>query len=201
MAYTGLTNEGSSSYAGGATGNPKGYAGNSFGALKYNVNSMLGWVFGKPSDNDVYIYSDIVFSNPDSQNFVNISNLDTVLFTYSNSTAFADQVLAKILSSTMSDGDNVLQPQSLSISQYKALYAKSDGLLNMSWLPWNVMSILDKTSGNYNIKTYYDGGVLNVNPLRREVLFIKLFMFLKISGISLGSYALIKYGIKKYKND
>ena len=199
MAYTGLTNEGSSNFAGNNSGNPTGYAGNSFGALKYNVNSMLGWVFGKPTDNDVYIYSDIVFSNPNSQDFVNISNPNTVLFTYSNSTAFADQVLAKILSSTMANGDNVLQPQILSISEYKALYAKSDGLLGMSWLPWNVMGLSDGT--NYNVKQYYDGGVLNINPLRREVLFIKLFTFLKISGISLGSYALIKYGMKKYRND
>ena len=71
----------------------------------------------------------------------------------------------------------------------------------MSWLPWNVMAILDKTSGNYNIKTYYDGGVIYVNPLRSEVLWIKLFTFLKLNGISLGSYALIKFGIKKYRND
>ena len=197
MAYTGSTSEGSSNFAGNNSGNPLGYAGNSFGALKYNINSMLGWVFGKPSDNDVYIYSDIVFSNPDSQNFVNISNPNTVLFTYSNSTAFADQVLAKILSLTMSDGENVLQPHSLSISQYKTLYGKSDAMLGMTWLPWNVMGLSDGT--NYNIKTYYDGGVVNVNPLRREVLWIKLFTFLKISGISLGSYALIKYSYKYIK--
>ena len=47
MAYTGLTNEGSSAYTGGASGNPTGYAGNSFGALKYNVNSMLGYFKSK----------------------------------------------------------------------------------------------------------------------------------------------------------
>ena len=55
MAYTGLTNEGSSNFAGNNSGNPKGYAGNSFGALKYNVNSMLGWVFGNPSDPAIVI--------------------------------------------------------------------------------------------------------------------------------------------------
>ena len=204
MAYTGLTNEGSSNFAGNNSGNPKGYAGNSFGALKYNVNSILGWVFGNPTGNDVYIYSDIVYANPNNtltdQTFVDILNPNTIIFNY-QSTTYADQVLVKILSAIMSAGDNVLNSQSLSPVQYKQMYSKSDGLLNMSFLPWNVMSVLDKTTGNYNIKTYYDGGLLNINPLKKEVLFIKLFAFLKISGISLGSYALIKYGMRKYKTD
>ena len=45
MSYTGLTTQGSSSWAGNNDlQNPLGYAGNSFGALKYNTNAMLGWV-------------------------------------------------------------------------------------------------------------------------------------------------------------
>jgi hypothetical protein len=201
MAYTGVNTQGSSSYAGGSTQNPTGYAGNSFGALKYNLNSMLGWVFGKPTGNDVYIYSDMVFVTIDGKlSFADIANPDVVVFG-AYTVLVGNQVLSNILNAIMVDGDNVLLNQTLTPIQYKEAYSKSDGLLGMSFLPWNVMALLDKTSGNYNIKTYYDGGVLNVNPLRTEVLWIKLFTFLKISGISLGSYALIKIGMRKYKND
>jgi len=201
MAYTGLNTQGSSSYAGAATGNPTGYAGNSFGALKYNLNSMLGWVFGKPTGNDVYIYSDMIFVTIDGKlSFADIANPDVVVFG-AYTVLVGNQVLSNILNAIMVDGDNVLTNQILTPIQYKQTYSKSDGLLGMSFLPWNVMALLDKTSGNYNIKTYYDGGVLNVNPLRSEVLWIKLFTFLKLSGISLGSYALIKIGMRKYKND
>ena len=204
MSYTGLSTQGSSSWAGNNDlQNPLGYAGNSFGALKYNTNAMLGWVFGKPTGNEIYMYSDIIYNeqngSPQGQEYCDIADPSTVLFTELN--LAYNIILTTIVSSIMTAGGNTLHSTSLSPTDYKATYAKSDGLLNMSFFPWNPMGILDKTTGNYNVKTYWSGGVVNVNPLRREILFIKLFTFLKISGISLGSYALIKYGMKKYKND
>ena len=204
MAYTGLTTQGSSSYAGqGNLQNLLGYAGNSFGALKYNVNSMLGWVFGKPTGNEIYMYSDLIYTEISAgqagQEYSDIADPSTVLFTDAN--LAYNIILTTIVSSIMTAGENTLHSNSLSPTDYKKTYGKSDGLLNMSWLPWNPMGILDKSTGNYNIKTYWTGDIVNVNPMRREILFIKLFTFLKISGISLGSYASIKYGMRKYKND
>ena len=204
MSYSGLSTEGSSLYVGQASfQNPLGYAGNSFGALKYNTNSMLGWVFGKPTGDEIYMYSDIVYNEqngtPQGQEYLDIAHSQTVLFTTVNMAY--DKILYTIVSSIMTAGDDTLHFAPLSPTDYKQMYGKSDGLLNMSFLPWNPMGILDKATGNYNVKTYWNGGVVSVNPMRREILFIKLFTFLKISGISLGSYALIKYGMKKYKND
>ena len=185
-------------------GIPLNYAGNSFGALKYNLNSMLGWMLGAPSNVEVYTYSDLFYADPtngdsaSARDYADIAKPSVVLFTYDDTT-YADQTLVKILGAIMMGGDDVLGAASLTPTAYSTLYGASDGLFGRSWLPWNVMGLSDGT--NYNVKTYYDGGVLNVNPLRREVLWIKLFTFLKISGLSLGSYALIKYGMKKYKKD
>jgi hypothetical protein len=183
-------------------GIPQNYAGNSFGALRYNLNSMLGWIFGAPSNVNVYTYSDLFYGDPTNTDsgmiYYDIANPSTVVFT-AYDTTYSDQTLVKIISAIMSGGDDVLSAASLTPIAYSAKYGASDGLFNMSWLPWNVMGLSDGT--NYNVKTYYDGGVLNVNPLRREVLWIKLFTFLKISGLTLGSYALVKYGLKKYKKD
>ena len=185
-------------------GIPLNYAGNSFGALKYNLGSMTGWMLGAPSNVEVYTYSDLVYSDPTNTDspsgiyYSDIANPSVAVFT-AYDTLYSDQTMVKIATAIMGGGDDVLGAVSLTPTAYSALYGASDGLFGRSWLPWNVMGLSDGT--NYNVKTYYDGGVLNVNPLRREVLWIKLFTFLKISGLSLGSYALIKYGMKKYKND
>ena len=81
--------------------------------------------------------------------------------------------------------DDVLQSAIIPVADYVSTYAKSDGLFNMPFLPWNVMGLYDSTADVYRVKTYLEGvtTLINVNPLRREVLLIKFMTLLKIAGI------------------
>ena len=165
-------------------------SGSTFGAMSYNINSMLGWSLGAPTTADVYLYSDLVNSGV---NYYDVADASTVVFT-ANDANYADQTLVKIVSTFMTYGDETLFVTSFTPTDYSTQFSSSDGLIGMSWLPWNVHGVLSADgSGNYCVKTYY--GTLDYvtcNPLRKSALYIKLFTTLKLLGISIGIFALGK---------
>jgi hypothetical protein len=172
-------------------------SGSVFGALKYNINEKLGWMLGSPSATDIYLYSDLVFDNQNGY-YDLASDSSNILFTHLDTT-YPDQTLVKAVSTFMTFGDDVIQIDTYDPKDYVTNFASKDGLMGMTWLPWDVYGIKNK-DGNYNVKHYYGNTVhVTCNPLRREVLSIKMFTLLKIFGISLGVYALIKLIIHEVK--
>ena len=156
-----------------------------------------------PSNSDVYVYSDLCFSVITTESstvydqlemYVDVLAPTIEVFTPS-STTYPDQILVNIIAQIMYRGnlvykgtyiqDDVLQPAIIEVDDYETQFSKSDGLFNLAFLPWNVMGVLDKTANVYRVKTYIAGvsTTINVNPLRKEVLWIKFITLLKIAGI------------------
>lgn len=199
-SVTGIADSGAADVA--PIGIPTGYAGTILGALKYNLNELTGWFIGMPSNSDVYVYSDLCFSVITTQSSTVYDQLEmyvdvlapTIEVFTPGSTTYSDQILVNIIGQIMyRDGkyregyqmDDVLQSGIIDIADYEAAYSKSDGLFNIPFLPWNVMGVLDTTANVYRVKTYLEGvsTLINVNPLRKEVLWIKFITLLKIAGI------------------
>ena len=165
--------------------------GSSMGALKYNINSMLGWRLGDPTASDIYLYSDLVFSIHGGFYYDLVADSSVPLFKI-NDTLYVDQTLVSIVSTVMNYGENTLEATTMDVADYKKQYGSSDGLFGMAWFPWNVMGLLD-ANGNYRVKHYYNSdAIVHCNPMRKEVLYIKIITMLKLIGITFGTYALIK---------
>lgn len=171
--------------------------GSSLSALHYNLNERFQWPkilssTGVPTYEDIYLYSDLAFNSGGNFYYDFKADPSTALF-HPNDTSYPNQTLMKTVTACMTYGDWVIQVNTYSPEEYSTKFASSDGLLGMSWLPWNVTGLPDK-NGNYCVKCYYSAPDVAVkcNPMRREVLYIKMFTILKIFGIGIGSYALIK---------
>ena len=157
---------------------------------------MIDWRLGQPTDDEVSLYSDIVM-NLTSNYYCDV--LGTELWHGSGST-YADQKIVTIENGFYST-NYLMMPDTLDASSYQIQFGNKDGIFGMSWLPWNVYGIAD-SDGVYHVKHYY-GQTDNVmiNPMRKEVLYIKLFTILKLTGITIGTYALIKLMIDLYKRN
>ena len=171
--------------------------GSSFAALHYNLNERFQWpsllsATGHPSAEDIFLYSDLAFNSAGNYYYDFKADPSTALFT-ANDTSYANQKLVEYASLYMTYGDWVIQVNTYSPEDYSTKFSSSDGLMGMSWLPWNVTGLTD-SNGNYCVKYYYNNPDIAVkcNPMRKEVLYIKMFTVLKIFGISIGIFALIK---------
>lgn len=173
-------------------------SGSSFGALKYNINEKLGWMLGSPSATDIYLYSDLIFDNNNGY-YDLIGNPSQPLFNFMDTT-YSDQTLVKAVSTFMTYGDYTVELSTYDPTDYATLFGKSDGIMGISWLPWNVYG-LKNSDGNYCVKHYYANQHFKCNPMRKEVLMIKLFSLLKILGITFGTYALFKLTYKLIKHE
>jgi hypothetical protein len=173
--------------------------GSTFGALKYNLNEKLGWMLGAPSASDVYLYSDLAFDNLGGYyDFCTPSN--KTLFKVNDAT-YPDQTLVKVVSTFMYFGADVIQVSTFDPKDYATQFGKQDGLLGMAWLPWNVYGLKD-ANGNYCVKHYYGTSIyVTCNPMRKEVVYIKMFTILKLIGITFGTYALFKLTYKLIKHE
>jgi hypothetical protein len=168
-------------------------SGSVFGALKYNTNEKLGWLLGGPSASDVYLYSDLAFDNQNGY-YDFVADPTKPLFTYQDTT-FADQTLVQVVSQFMTFGDDVIQVSTFEPKEYATQFASQDGMFGLTWLPWNVYGLKNE-NGIYCVKHYYGNPIyVKCNPLRREVLMIKLYTILKLLGISFGIFAFIKLTI------
>lgn len=171
--------------------------GSSFSALRYNLNERFQWPsllssLGHPSEEDIYLYSDLAFNSGGNYYYDFKADPSTALFKqYDNN--YANQKLVNFTSLYMTYGDWVIQVNNYSPEDYSKKFSSSDGLFGMSWLPWNVTG-LPNSDGNYCVKYYYTNPniAIKCNPMRREVLYIKMFTVLKLFGIGIGFFALIK---------
>jgi hypothetical protein len=154
--------------------------GSSWGAFKYNLNELLGWSFGEPSAEQVQLYSDYVLFNHQLFDLINNDNYNPEKGLPKDDKAYKYCTY-----------DKATYVKHLTISDYKSLYASSDGIFGISFFPWSPVGL--KTSdGNYIAKYRYGLGPIAVNPMRKEVLMIKLITLAKIFGITFGTY----YGVK-----
>ena len=137
------------------------------------------------------LYSDLVFNVSAGFYYDLIADYSVPLFKI-NDTLYVDQTLVSIVSTVMNYGENTLEANTMDVADYKKQYGSSDGLFGMAWFPWNVMGLLD-ANGNYRVKHYYNSdAIVHCNPMRKEVLYIKIITMLKLIGITFGTYALIK---------
>ena len=161
--------------------------GSSLGALKYNINSKIGWRLGDPTPDDIILYSDMVFMNG---GYTDITTEDgSVLFKQYDAN-YPDQTFESAVSNYLTYNDDLTRTM-VDATTYAELHGKNDGLFGMSFLPWSPMGLKSAT-GNYYLKSTQDGKNIPVNPMRREVFMIKLFTIMKIFGISVGGYFLFK---------
>jgi len=170
-------------------------SGSTFGALKYNINEKLGWILGAPTPTDIYLYSDLYFNGAGGYYDI-LSQSGAPLFTTFD-TSYPDQTLVKAVSTFMTYGDWTIATIMYDPKDYVTAFASKDGLMGMSWLPWDVYG-LKGTDGNYYVKHYYNNSQISItcNPMRKEVLFTKLLTLLKIFGIGFGLFALLKISYK-----
>ena len=171
--------------------------GSSFGALKYNLNEMLGWALGNPTEQDIFLYSNLVFSgNGNNGYYIFNESPSAPLFTQ-NGTYADDPTLASLASQFLTYNGS-LQVDTFTATDYATEFAKQDGMFGFSWFPWNVYGLPSAdVSGSYCVRRYVTGtDYIQANPLCKGVMYIKMFTILKLLGISLGTYALIKLAIK-----
>ena len=170
--------------------------GSSFGALKYNINEKIDWRLGNPTAEEIYLYSDLYFDGG-SNSYRDILT-DNVLFKQNDAT-YDDQTLVNVISKVMTYGDMTISKIVLDAKTYETTFSKSDGLFGIAFFKWSPFG-LPNSDGNYCLKTYYGTSqYIAVNPMRREVMIIKLFTVLKIFGISVGTVFLIKLLLKLHK--
>ena len=161
----------------------------SFDALKYNLNEMLGWMLGNPTQSEIYLYSNIADVGPSGLSFAIFNQQQDILFKRYGIYK-VDQTLADSVSNFFTyDGD--IRVDTFNSSDYDSQFSKLDGIFGFSWLPWNVYGLQD-ASGNYCVRRYFYGPYIKANPLCKGVLYIKMFTILKLLGISTGTYALTK---------
>ena len=175
--------------------------GSSFGALKYNINEMLGWALGNPTSQDIFLYSNLAgCTNPSGDGYYifNQSPSEPLFLLYG--TYATDPTLAGLVSQYMVS-TGWLEINTFTATDYATEFAKLDGLFGFSWLPWNVYGLPSAdVSGSYCVRRYFSETdytlYIQANPLCKGVMYIKMFTILKLLGISLGTYALIKLAIK-----
>ena len=171
------------------------------GALKYNTNSLLGWSFGNPSFEEVMLYSDFVLNSwigTKNNTFTNVSDVSGInpIHSQSSGEAYSDEVLQFIFNGFWGEETKTrLYLGLMQADEYKVKYAKADGLFGLTFLPWNLHGI---HAGDYvYFKRDISNNAIMLNPLRSEVLYIKLITTLKIVGVSLPIFLLIKHFVFK----
>ena len=165
-------------------------SGTLFGALKYNINEKIGWRLGTPTADDIIFYADLVDTKGNGYSDI-MTDDGSILFTQYDA-SYPDQTYEAAVSNALTYNYD-LKRINFDATTYSEQFGKIGGLLGMSFLPWSPVGLLDSTTGNYAVKATFDGTkYVSVNPMRREVIMIKLFTVLKIFGISIGSYFLFK---------
>ena len=157
--------------------------GSIWGALMYNINEKFGWMLGDPTPEEVVLYSDLVYS--DNALYDMFLSPETSFKQYEKDEK-KDQKLIDVASNALTYS-NACRIIIYDFPTYQKLYAKTDGLFGFTWLPWNPVGIEKDT--NYWVKLRYDKNTpIKVNPMRKEVLMIKLMTTGKILGISLATF-------------
>ena len=177
--------------------------GSSFGALKYNLNEMLSWALGDPTQQELYLYSNLAncISGSIYTYYIFTKSPSEPLFTQ-NDTYADDPTLAKLVSQFFV-WKGTIQNSTFTSKEYATQFAKKDGLFGFAWFPWNVYGLPSADiSGSYNVRSYsipldnvWDD-YIQANPLCKGSMYIKMFTILKLLGIGIGAYALVKLSIK-----
>ena len=164
--------------------------GSSFGALKYNLNEMLGWILGNPTAQDIFLYSNLAINLGTNSYYIFNQDPTQPLFKQYG-TYTADPTLAGLVSNAMTY-EGGIQVLTLSPADYATQFGKMDGIFGFSWFPWNVYGFTN-SDGNYCVRCYYGtNDYIQVNPMCWGVLQIKAITTAKIGAIVLGIYVLLK---------
>lgn len=110
--------------------------GSSFGALKFNLNKMLGWMLGNPFADEILLYSDFINPGSGIDYYSDFTTPTVKAFVQYNST-YPDQTLQNLVS-TYETYNATMTVTTMSPDDYKTEFASKDGLFGFSWFPWNV---------------------------------------------------------------
>ena len=111
----------------------------SLGALSFNLNQSLGWVFGDATEDQVRTYSDLVWDSSVSKHRDIVGNPAEGFANFAKSTT--DQKYITTASSALS-GPNGRHDNSYAPADYAELFGKEDYLLGMSFFPWSPVGLL-----------------------------------------------------------
>lgn len=176
------------------SGNQHIVKGSLWGALSYNINEMTGWSLGDPKPADIQLYSDLVWDKTVFRDIVG-----EIVDGFANYAKDAkDPKLTTIASGALA-GENGRHETMMTAEEYKSHFGSDGALLGLGFFPWAPTALVK--NGAYRVITRWDKKESHdvyhqVNPLRSEVLMIKLVTLLKITGIVAGTY----YGIKYIRN-
>lgn len=172
------------------------------GALKYNFNELSGWSFGNPTFEEVMLYSDLVINSGAShgQNniFTDVSDAEAknpiALITTGHEPAHSDIILQNIISKFWGEPPpSRLYFGIMNVIDFNDKFKSKQNLFGIPYLSWDKFGILNENGNYYYIKRDMNNQVTKLNPLRRDVLYIKFLTILKILAVFLPTYYLIKY--------
>ncbi len=159
--------------------------GSIWGALMYNINEKFGWMLGDPTPEEVVLYSDLVYSNGVFYDILLTPETEKSFKQYEIDEK-KDQKLIDVASSALTYS-NTSALNIYDVETYQKLYAKTDGLFGIAWLPWNPVGI--EKDNKYYVKLRFGKNTpIKVNPMRKEAVMINLMTMGKILGISLATF-------------
>lgn len=146
------------------------------GSAYWKLNSSLGFLFGSPSEDDIFTYSDLIDGN------------DALMHDYIT----GESISAAQTASLMLYGDDTAHVWTVSQAEYEK---GTWFLFGQTFLPWFPMP--SDGNGEY-LRRNNNAQVTSFNKLRMDVLTPTLMTVAKIgvpvAAVTLGSY----YGYKKF---
>jgi len=152
-----------------------------WGSLKYNINHATGFLMGAPTPNDIFLYSDLVWSPAQT-------TVDYVTFIKE----YTDLVNGANLT-----GQQRTRQYPMDVERWQ----KGDWFIaGQTWLPWFAPPVnpdpkADPVLEYYTMRTDDTFGLV-YNQFSMPVLKPTLMSVAKLVGIGIGSYYGVKYGYR-----
>lgn len=165
-----------------------------FGAIYYKLNQTLGWMLGKPSCDELVLYSDLAWGVDGGyiSDYILMED-DEGKFRQYNESDYKNPIRDGEASNCLTY-DNFIHSVAITEDDYKA----GDWfLLGLHFLPWNAP--VQDSQGVYRVRTKYDEKrtKLPANPMRGAVLYQNTLTLAKITAITAGLFFGTKYAYKK----